>query len=167
MKPLRTDRTLFGQNTIYLIHLNMDKQSDDPDGIDQEGLECEEAGAHCVVLRPMPAVSERCATEKGGGSYLPRPYLVDALYARMSKLWALTWTLCAADALTTAGFPLLPHETAKHRARRVKAFEQCWLGLSSHMQAHSHSHLPGQPAFVQAWQAGRHSYIGRPMVMHS
>jgi hypothetical protein len=39
-----------------------------------------------------------------------------------------------ADALTKAAFPLLPHETAKHRDRRASAFRTCWSSLSSHMQ---------------------------------
>ena len=50
----------------------MNNPSEDRDGSDIEGQECDEAGAHCVVLRPMPAVMAGCADDKGKGEKMPR-----------------------------------------------------------------------------------------------
>ena len=38
------------------------------------------------------------------------------------------------DSLTTAAFPLLPHEAVRHRDARHRAFQACWDGLSAQMQ---------------------------------
>ncbi len=59
--------------------------SQDLDGSDIECQECDEAGAHCVVLRPMPADLEGYAANKGEGMKIPRLVIHCMCYTRVGS----------------------------------------------------------------------------------